>query len=276
MKNKPLKFSIYQLIIEGESPFSAETFSEIKDHELEPFDICRSKEEKETVSIKIINKNYVDERFICFYFNEGNKFPYSPTVIDTSDLQEKENPRSPEDIEMDDQFFVLIDIYFQRIYLSDQRRRGTLNSWLKEKIKKEIMIKSIINEEDFLSKLKTVNKIYFSVVPNLFNTSSEDILSHNLAVDIYGFEAEKAILELDYNDLSITEGIKNKFATILGRRSEFQEVTIIGRSEEGFESMFNLEEVVSRIVIDISTQKQINLLDSGLVFGLLISKIKSI
>jgi len=275
MVNKPLKFSIFQLIIETESPFTLETFSLIEDQKLETFEIG-PKEEKETLSIKRVNKECFEDRFIALYFNEGNKFPYSPTVIDATDLKEKDNPRPAEDIELDDQFFVLIDISSQRIYLSDQRRRGTFTTWLKEKINKETNIKSIINEGDFLNKIKSVSKISLSIVPNLFNISSQDTLSHNLANDIYGFGAEKAKLELEYNNARMTDIIKDKFNKVLGRKSDFQEVTIIGRSDEGFESIFNLEEVISKLVIDVLAQEKTNLLNPTIVFNILIAKIKGI
>lgn len=275
MANKPLKFSIFQLIIETETPFTVKTFSSVEDQKLETFEIG-PKEDKETLSIKRVNKECFEDRFIAFYFNEGNKFPYSPTVIDATDLIEKENPRPAEDIEMEDQFFVLIDVSSQRIYLSDQRKKGTFSAWLKEKIKKETHIKSIINEGEFLNKIKSVNRIYLSVVPNLFNTSSQDILSHNLARDIYSFGGEKARLEIEYGNTRMTDIIKDKFNQVLGRKGDFQEVTIIGRSDEGFESIFNLDEVISKLVIDVSVQEKTNLLDPTIVFNILIDKIKSI
>lgn len=275
MTNKPLRFSIFQLIIESEVPFTIETFSKIDDSDLEAFNINKSEKETETLSIKRVNKQILENSFVSLYFNEGDKFPYSPTIIDTTDLQEKENPRPPEDIEMNDQFFVLIDISTQRVYPSDQRKKGTFGIWLKEKLGKEVSIKSIINEEDFLDKIKSINKISLTVVPDLFNASSQDILSRNLVGDIYGFGAERAKIDLEYRNSSITENIKKKFSAILNRKSEFKDVTVIGRSTEGFESIFNLEEVINKVVIDIPTQETTNLLDSGVVFNLLVAKIKS-
>ena len=275
MANKQLKFSIFQLIIETNIPFTMETFSLINDSDLETFEIG-AKEEKETLSIKRVSKECVEDRFVTLYFNEGNKFPYSPKVIDATDLKEKDNPRPAEDIELDDQFFILIDILTQRIYLSDQRKKGTFAIWLKDKINKEVNIKSIIDEEDFLTKIKSINKISLTIVPNLFNSSSQDILSHSLVSDIYGFGAERATLNMDYFNSNITENIKNKFSAILNRRTEFKDVTVIGRSTEGFESVFNLEEVISKLVIDIQTQAETNLLEHTIVFNLLIGRIKDI
>lgn len=276
MANKPIRFSVFQLIITSDAPFSLESFSSIEAEKMETFEVTHSKEEKEVLEIKRVYKECYEDRFITFYFNEGNKFPYSPTVIDATDLQEKENPRPAEDIELGEQFFVVIDINTQRVYLSDQRKKTTFGTWLKDKINKEVIIKSIISEEDFLSKIKSVSKISFCLVPNLFNSSTQDILSHNLTNDIFGFEAEKARLELEYNNSNMTERIKNKFSEILRRKNEFQEITIIGRSDEGFESIFNLEEVVSKLIIDVPIREETNLLEPSLVFNLLTSKIKSI
>ena len=275
MATKPLKFSIHQLVIPDEAPFTVNTFSLIDESELETFNINRSEEEQETLSIKRVSKEVRENRFICLYFNEGDKFPYSPTVIDTADLQEKENPRSPEDIEMSDQFFVVIDVLHQRLYLSDQRRKGTFLAWLKDKLSKEVNIKSIIDEETFLDKINSVSRVSFAILPNLFNSSSQDALSDHIVTDIYGFGAEKARLDLEYRNASITDNLKNKLASIMKQRVQFKEITIIGRSDEGFESVFNLEEVINKITVDVSLQEKTNLLDCSIVFSLLTDKIKN-
>lgn len=274
MANKFLKFSIFQLIIQGEIPFSVETFSSISETDMETFNIQHSEEEAETLSIKRVSKKISENRFICFYFNEGDKFPYSPMVIDTTDMQEKENPRSPEDIEMDDQFFILIDVLTQRLYLSDQRRKGTFQAWLREKISKEVSIKSIIDEESFLDRIKSVSRISFAVIPNLFNSGSQDVLSEHIAEDIYGFGAEKARLELDYRNIDISGNLKQKLASVMRQKVQFKEITIIGRSDEGFESVFNLEEVINKITVDIPLQDKTNLLDCALVFERVVARIK--
>lgn len=276
MANKTVKFSVFQLIVATESPFTVDSFSLIGSEDVETFEVSHSEDNKEVLEIKRVYKELIEDRFVTLYFNQGDKFPYPATVIDSNDLMEKENPRPAGNIEMVDQFFVIIDVTTQRIYLSDQRKKTTLATWIKNKIGKDITIKSIIEEEDFLNKIKSVNKLSFCLVPNLFNSSSQDVLSNNLTNDIFGYEADKARLELEYNNTNLTERLKDKISKIISRKSEFQEITIVGRSTEGFESVFNLEEVISKVSIDAPVDEETNLFDPAIVFNLLTSKIRPI
>ncbi len=204
MSKKNLKFTVNQLIINN-LRFDLSTFSDLKDADWDTYKVVH-KEKEEILSITRFTKAIEGERFITIYFNEGNKFPYTDKVID-SNLEEHDNPRYAEEIELDNQFFVLIDVKTQRIFMSDQRKKTSFTSWLKEKMKKTIVIKPIISENEFIQKIKSINKICFTVVPNLCNTQNEDILSNKLVQDIYGFGAEEGRIELSYNDARISDKI---------------------------------------------------------------------
>ena len=273
MSKKALKFTVNQLIINS-SRFDLDTFSDLKGADLDTHKVAHKEDDKEEIlSIKKITKTIEDERFITVYFNEGSKFPYTDKVID-SKLDEHTNPRSPEEIELDNQFFVLIDVQTQKIFMSDQRKRSAFSSWLNEKIKKQIEIKPIISEEEFIQKIKSINKIYFTVVPDLFNYTNEDILSNKLVQDIYGFGAEEGRIELSYNDARMTDKILNKLKALIGRKRDFKDITVIGRSDDNFESIFNIDEIINSIYIDIDCNDEVKLLDEKNVFAVLINKIK--
>ena len=273
MSKKTLKFTVSQLIINS-SHFDLSTFSDLKDADLDTYKVVHKEGEKEEIlSITKFTKALEEERFITIYFNEGNKFPYTDKVID-SNLEEHDNPRSAEEIELDNQFFVLIDVKTQRIFMSDQRKKTSFISWLNEKMKKEIVIKPIISEKEFIQKIKSINKICFTVVPNIFNSQNKDILSNKLLQDIYGFDAEEGHIELSYNDAKISEKIINKLKALFGRKEEFKEITVIGRSDENFESIFNINEIINAIYIDIDCSNETKLLDEKNVFAVLINKIK--
>lgn len=126
-----------------------------------------------------------------------------------------------------------------------------------------------------MDKIHSISRVSFAIVPNLFNSASQDTLSDHIVTDIYGFGAEKARLDLDYRNASMTDGLKNKLTSLMKQRVQFKEITIIGRSDEGFESVFSLEEVVNKIIIDVSLQEKTNLLDCSIVFSLLTDKIKN-
>ena len=129
MSKKTLKFTVSQLIINS-SPFDLATFSDLKDADLDTHKVVRKEGEKEEIlSIKKFTKTIEEERFITVYSNEGRKFPYTDKVIN-ADLEEHDNPRAAEEIELDDQFFVLIDVKTQRIFMSDQRKKTIFIKWL--------------------------------------------------------------------------------------------------------------------------------------------------
>jgi hypothetical protein len=276
MSSKNLKFSGHYLIVDGVTPFTSACFDKIKDFNTEHLDVTISKNEKETLSIEKVTKKIWEDRFISLYFNYGERYPYSPMVATfvAGDIQELNNPRTPEQIELDDQLFVLIDIKTQRIWLSNLRQRNTVFDWIKKKIGLEISIKAIINESEFINKIKSVQEISFAVIPDLFNSSEQDTLSNHLVQDIYGFGAEKARVQLLYNNKSVTDTIKKKFNELIGKKGEFQDITVIGRSDEGFDAVFNLEEVISKISIDVGSDSKSKLFDPNEVFEALINIIK--
>lgn len=275
MTKKNLKFTINQLIINGKA-FDASDFSAMEDEDLETHTITQE-ESKEVLSIKKIKKSIIENRFITIYFNEGDKFPYSKIVIDSNDpgFGEKNNPRPPEQIELDNQFFVLIDIQTQRIYMSDHRKKGAFIAWLSTKIKGNVVIKSIIQEDQFIEKIKSINEIFFTVTPSLLNSSKEDILSNNLVKDIYGFGAERAKIEMKYKDAPMTNQIIQKLKSLISRKNDFESIVVIGRTDENIESIFNLNEIVSKISVDIELNEESKQLDHEIVFNLLIINIKS-
>jgi hypothetical protein len=273
MSKKSLKFTVNQLIVDS-ARFDLATFSSLEDAYLDTFKVTHKEEKKEEIlSVTKITKKTIDKRFITVYFNEGDKFPYTDKVIDSS-LNEHANPRLPEEIELDNQFFLLVDVQTKRIFMSDQRKKAMANLWLNSKIGKKIVIKPIISEEEFIQKIKSINKVCFTVVPDLFNSKNEDILSSKLVQDIYGFGAEEGHIELSYNDANITDQISDKLKALIGRKKDFKNITVIGRSDEDFVSIFNIEEIINAIYIDINCSDEIKLLDENNVFAALINKIK--
>ncbi|MCK9345167.1 MAG: hypothetical protein M0P64_03575 [Candidatus Pacebacteria bacterium] len=270
-KNETIKFSGYHLIIKGKKTFDLSCFSLVESERTERL-VISSGEQKETLQVTKHKKVTHSERFLTLYFNSGEKYPYSPTVID-GELQETDNPRNPEQIELDEQLFVLFDTVTQRMWISNQRKKNFIVEWIAKKTKFEISVKSILDEETFLEKIKSVEEVSFCVVPNLFNTSGQNTLSGHLAQDIYGFGASKARIELSYKDISINDKIKTRIREMLGRKSDFQDVSVVGRSDEGLDTIFNLEEVISRIHVEVVADNKSKLLDPVEVFDSLISNI---
>lgn len=273
MAKKELKFATNQLIVDSKNP-SLENFLFLKDEDLEKTSMTIGDERKEEIlSILKIKRINFEERFVTILFEKGDKYPYSEKVIN-SELNEVDNPRSSDEIELDDQFFVLIDINTARIFISDQRKKNWLIVWLKNKMKVRIIIKPLIAEDDFIKKIKSVSEISFAVEPNLLNSHNFKTLSSELVNDIYGFDAEEAAIKLIYKNKKINEKIIAKIKALIERKNEFKNITIIGRTMEDFESIFNIAEIINKIPIIMEVDENTRKLDHKEVFELLISKIK--
>jgi hypothetical protein len=268
---KRISFSINQLIIDDKI-FELDFFRCVPDECKDPFIVS-----KEIRSIKVFKKNIFEDRFIGLYFKEGEKYPYSPKVIKSSsrNLEEIDNPKLPDEIELNDHFFALIDCRTQLIYASDQRRVIGLVDWIRGKTKHEVVIKPLFEERDFINKIKSVSEVSFTVIPNLFNKYDPQLLSAKLAEDIYGFGAEKATLSLKFGRNSKINEIKEKInQKLFNRKSDYEKLTIVGRVNDNFESIFNLDGIINKISVATNLDentKNINELD---LFESLINKIK--
>ncbi|MBX4204800.1 MAG: hypothetical protein KW788_01265 [Candidatus Doudnabacteria bacterium] len=239
---KEIQFSIFQLIIGGKKPELA-NFAAIDEANFEKQTIG-----EDLLNIKKIEKEYIPERFIALCFEEGNKFPYSEKVID-SKLKESLNPRSIDKVELNEQFYVLVDLLTSRIYISDLRKKGFLINWLEDKIKKEIAVKPLIAQREFIDKIESIKEICFTVEPDLLNSASIG-LPARLREDIFGFGATEAIIKLVYkNKKKIGKQLYEKVKDIIKNKTEYKNITVIGRTSEDFESIFNTQEVISKITL---------------------------
>lgn len=272
MARKILKFSVHKLIIDGKN-FDFSDFVTINDGDVEKEEIThRDERGTEMLSAKKISKAIIFNRFITLYFLEGEKFPYSDIIIDP-DLKERKNPRTPSELELDKQFFVVLDVKNQKIYLSDSKKKYYFISWLDKMTGKHTEIKSILSESDFVEKIKSISGISFTIEPTLFNSIEQDVLSKRLVDDIYGFGADSAKVELHYKQSKLTAAVIEKVKSLLQNKSEFKEITVIGRSDENFENIFNLDEIVSKILIEVTENPDSKLLNDQEVFTGIIERI---
>ncbi len=263
-----MSFSANQMIVD-DNRFVFDFSKKIPGSHTDPLKI-----DQEVISIRIFKKVEFEDRFIGLYFQEGEKWPYSPMVIDSGSLEEHGNPKSPEEIETNDQVFALIDANTQIIYISDQRRVNTLIGWLAEKTATEVAIKPLFDKEEFVNKIKSVSEVSLTVVPDLFNQYDSQLLSSKLSEDIYGFGADEATLTLRYKRGMTVDSIKDKMRSIIGKKSTFEKLTIVGRTADEFSSVFNTDGVVNKISVDGVTDDKTGKLYENDLFESLITKIK--
>lgn len=277
MPNKDIHFSISQIVVD-DRPIKFSDFSSIPSEVTEPEKIRSEENKEEVLSLLTMKKEEYDGRFICLWIQEGDRFPYQETVVNVSDsanIQITGNPRSPDQIELSDELFVILDAKTSRIFISNYRKKNHFLSWLKDKLDNEqIVVKPIIPEENFLQKMRGLNEVCFTVAPNLF-TLSKGTLSEALTQDIFGFEAEEATIKFSYKDKAISDRMIRKLEDLLDRKQDFKDLTIVGRMSDNFESILNMNEVIGKVSISIEINETTQKVDHTKVFSALILKIQN-
>lgn len=273
MEKKDTRFLVSQIIIDGRRA-KLEDFDLVKNTDVKPTRIQNPDGNWETIDIIKSYKKIEEDRFILLYTEEGGKYPYPETVIDDS-LSETKNPRPVNQIEMTEQFFVLIDIKTSRIFLSDQRKKKAFRDNLVRTIQKEVLIKPLIVEGQFLDKIKTIDEIAFTVDPSNMFAQDSGTLSDSLVHDIYGFGAEEATISMKYKKKKVSDKLSSLLKEVFQKKAAFKNITIVGRTSDKFESVFNMEEITSRITIETPLEQSTQKTDNELLFTKLISKIKS-
>ncbi len=91
---------------------------------------------------------------------------------------------------------------------------------------------------------------------------------------MFGFDAERAYIELEYSNKKISQKMLSKIQALLKQKDRFEKIVVIGRSEENLESTFNLNEIVTKIDIIVPTNKEDRIFDHETVFDRLIQEVK--
>ncbi len=279
MAEKTLIFSANQLIATDNDPnfnrIELATFDGIDSEDLESTEITRRESgEKETLEVRKIIKIIYEERFIGIYQQEGKKYPYSPVVVDSSHT-EQTNPRNPDQIEFSSQLFALIDTLTSRIYISDQRKKNVICDWISKKINKTITVKAILDESEFIARIKKIESITIATLPDLFNSTLGTTLSSHLVQDIYGFEADRASLKFEYNLKSPSDRVKERIKNLIGQKSDYTQITVVGLDDGGMENILNLDGITSNIELKVAVDENQMVSMPGMAFEGLISIIKA-
>lgn len=263
------QFSVALLKIEN-TPFTLDMFSSIPKEDTDNLEIDGKVQHN-----RIIKKEIKNNRFILFYFEDGSVMPRPEVVYNRNTHIDENNPRSEDQIERDSQTFVLIDTETQKIFISDFRKKKILEKWISEKIKKTVLIKNIIDRENFLNELQSVGTIYLSAIPNLF--SSMGILSHELTKDHhnYGVRIKHIGVKISFGENSLPEVFKNKILDWFKQydNSSIQKLEVSGRYDEKFERVFNADGIIDKITIEVTLEED-GLFDPEQIFNNLIQKIK--
>lgn len=264
---RDINFYKYEIMVEEDPNLTL--LDKIENGNIEP-----EKINGEIIKIEDFQKVKFSDRFVGLYFQFGDVFNYSPKIVDIKDnLKKKNNPRKNTQIELNEQFFALIDSKQKNIYLSDNNRKKFIIDWLKQKTKYIVILKIIVDEETFKSKLKKVSEINFTLKGErtLFNRTE---LNEKLFNDIYNYGADSINIIFRYKR-TITQNVREKINNLIKRKSDYKSLRIIGRDDKDVDLIFNPNGILSKIkigqCIDDKTKKFI----PKDIFDELILKIKN-
>ena len=261
-------FSVAKLKI-GDYPFAFADFSMIPEEENTLY-----KGDDGNFHARRIKTKVIGDKFLSVYFEEGEAFPRPPVVYNIERRGDEMNPRNENQIERNAQTFVLIDEENQRIFISDFRKKTMLQKWLNVKINKPVIIKSIIDKENFINKIDQLNFIRLAASHDLFSDVGifGDILNrdtHN-----YGIPVGHISVQINFEPNNFPEkakqGIQRLFS--LQERSPLRKLEISGRSDEKFERIFNADGIVDKVDIEVYRRDD-GLFDETKVFDALVRKL---
>ncbi len=265
MDTKNIKFYKYEINIENDNEFSK--LNSIEDNNIDPLKI-----NNEIIKIDSFRIKKFSNRFYGINIESGDLTHYSDIVIDTKDdLKIKENPRKNTQIELDNQFLLLIDTVNKNIYLSNSKKKTFIEKQLSQKTNSNVTVKEILDKKSFEESLKTISEVNFLFSDmNLFNQSE---LNLALNEDKYNYEADSVRVIFNYKHRSFTGKIKEKALGIMGM--DYQKLKIVGRDKDSLETIFKPDSILSCIEIKSNLREKTRQVDYISVLNNLIVKINS-
>lgn len=262
-----IDFSTLHLLIDGRSP-AEDTLSTI---------IAEEEDFSLNDNHYLIKTSIIGDEYFWFYARYGKALPYSSTVFNIKRRVEEDNPRSTDQIETDRQFFCLYSFKDKNLYASSSRQKDIFAAYLKYKLDKKIDIKYFfISDSAFLKQIKSVDKIKFVSKRNLFvgDTGVMSILpSPN---DLFGLGMpDNFTIEANFTNAKITKEFTEKFKRLFSWKNtmEADSLLCVGRDDNNFESIFNVETFVRKVVVPINRDSQ-GMYDENIIMQTLITKIK--
>lgn len=190
----------------------------------------------------IVELEKIDDNFYWIYVEYGKSLPHSPVVFNENNRQKEKNPRAEFHAELNRQLFCLYDVQDMVLYMSNSKKKNFISSFISEKLHKEVILKSIVNNiDDFLATISHITKIELVRVRNLI-TLDADVF--NTPTDVFGLGSPiDAKLEVNYSPTRTTEKFKKFLLDTIGKKQsgEIKSFVCIGQDESHFEAIFNLE-----------------------------------
>lgn len=235
-----LTFSAFQLIIDEKVPNIID-FTEYKEEQYDTKDnIYRATTQK------------IDNAFYWIYMEYGGELPYGEKVYDKEKSEILDNPRTKSQAELNKQLFCLYDFEQHTFYISDSRKKGFLEEYLKQKLSKDILIKRFFKSpQEFLEYVQTIESISFTSKNNLFSLNN-DMFSDPKDIFDLG-QPENFKMDIEYNGRKVTENFKTKFFDLLSKKdnSEIQSLVCIGKDDNKVEAIFDISSFMQTVPLGL-------------------------
>lgn len=186
----------------------------------------------------------------------GKTEPRDDLVIDVASGNQRPNPRTPSEIELLRQFFVLFDFRNKLIYLSDVRNKKKLESILSEITGYKFQLKGAYEDrESFINLLHEVEEIKFTTLENIFSTESgkRKALSDLIGSDSFGDCTLDITMKKGIDIGRLRKGIKSFF--LENDNHQLNSLLIRGKDDSGFEHVYNIDTFIKKISIVLDKEK---------------------
>lgn len=223
-------------------------------------------------NLYVIEKTIIDERFFWLSCSYDDASSFVDYVVSQSTGEKQPNPKNKDQVEPRKQFFACYDTHTKLLFINDLNRRPTLAAYLSDAIQRDFVIKNIYaSVDEFCDRVKAIREFRYVQIDNLFGRSS-DIFQQ--VGNMWGQDLpSKVYMKISYNDIPMHQGGRALVEKFHRRRSEFENVIIVGCDDEGVEQTFDFSSIIKRV--EINPQKDENeQYDTSEVRDLLLTKLR--
>lgn len=201
--------------------------------------------------VYLIEKKYVENRYLWMYCQYDNCKLYGEVVLDTKEEKQRKNTRKKNEIELRKQLFIVFDVETGLLYLSDIAKKSIVKAYLSEELQADVIIKNVYASlDEFQESVTHLKRLKFTQYRNIQNSiDNESIFMQQ--VSALGLDMpDKITMQIEYPNTFIGN-IKNGIQNIKKKREQgyFSDIILIGEDDEGIEQSFNFASVVKNLEI---------------------------
>lgn len=195
-----------------------------------------------------------EDRFLLISVDYDD-LKYRDTVYNLATQSERKNPKARTEIEFKQQLFACYDIQKKEFYISNAQKKCAVRILFNEALGTHI--KTTIRErlssvDEFAEAVTAITKVKYTQTRNLVNEAPDSVFAQRydpLALEV----PDRLVSTLEYKNKIDARPVISRLKELVDKQKtkEIESIEIIGVDAEGFEQMFNLDNIVKGINIDI-------------------------